>query len=559
MQLAHVPSEDLEPPERGRLCCNDGALVLDGHLRRLARGDARSRLILGQLAAAFLRRRGQQKLGFVRLDDYARERLRVSGRELQSLATVARRLKDLPHLRSAFDGGDVSWAQLRLLVAIVTPETQEHWLSQARGRTVRALEALVREANGTTDAEDSEDQVRFRLPCPRRVRRLWHRAVEMARRTAGATLSHGAMAEVIAAEGLSARMPPIERWLPEPSPVVGDADPHELINPDLDCTVVNDALPADIGALLRDHDTVDCFVLDARMRAVVEALHQTAWQTGRLLRLFLDRRLFLRMGFRSASRYLRERLSLSERKARALVAVERHTWSAPAFGEAYRTGRLSWVRALTLLPIVSERTAVAWVERAQAVSIRRLADEVDWALASRVPCDPVAPPPLGSRLDVPERQTCARQEWEPTDAEVAFRAPADVVALFRNAILAHTAPAEPLWRGLEHLLEHVVAEWEAQPRHRDPVFARDGWRCMVPGCSSRRNLHDHHVLFRSRGGDNARSNRITVCAAHHLHGIHTSVIRAWGEAPDGITWDLGVRPGRPPLLQFGPGEVYRSD
>ena len=84
------------------------------------------------------------------------------------------------------------------------------------------------------------------------------------------------------------------------------ADPHELSNPDLDCSLVDDALPADIGALLRDHDVVDCFVLDARMRAVVEALHQTAWQTGRLLRLFLDRRLFLRMGFRSASRYLRE-------------------------------------------------------------------------------------------------------------------------------------------------------------------------------------------------------------------------------------------------------------
>ena len=73
-----------------------------------------------------------------------------------------------------------------------------------------------------------------------------------------------------------------------------------------------------------------------------------------------------------------------------------------------------------------------------------------------------------------------------------------------------------------------------------------------------RNLHDHHVLFRSRGGGNARANRITVCAAHHLHGLHTSVIRAWGEAPDGITWELGVRVGRLPLLRFGAGEVYEQ-
>ena len=168
------------------------------------------------------------------------------------------------------------------------------------------------------------------------------------------------------------------------------------------------------------------------------------------------------------------------------------------------------------------------------------------------------PPALGIRLCTARRQTCARPDWEPTDADVSFRAPADVVALFRNAILAYAAPAEPLWRGLEHLLEHVVAEWESQPRHRDPVFARDGWRCTVPACSSRRNLHDHHVLFRSRGGGNSRANRITVCAAHHLHGIHTSVIRAWGEAPDGITWELGARAGRPPLLRFGTGEVYEE-
>mgnify|MGYP001612192616 CR=1 FL=1 len=47
---------------------------------------------------------------------------------------------------------------------------------------------------------------------------------------------------------------------------------------------------------------------------------------------------------------------------------------------------------------------------------------------------------------------CARSEWEPTDSDVTFRALADTIALFRSAILAYTAPAEPLWRGLEHLL-----------------------------------------------------------------------------------------------------------
>jgi hypothetical protein len=96
--------------------------------------------------------------------------------------------------------------------------------------------------------------------------------------------------------------------------------------------------------------------------------------------------------------------------------------------------------------------------------------------------------------------------------------------------------------------EHVQAEWESQPRHSDPIFARDRWRCAVPACS-RKQLHDHHIVFRSRGGDNARDNRITVSAWHHLRGIHAGIVRATGDAPADITWELGVRAGRRPLLR----------
>jgi hypothetical protein len=93
-------------------------------------------------------------------------------------------------------------------------------------------------------------------------------------------------------------------------------------------------------------------------------------------------------------------------------------------------------------------------------------------------------------------------------------------------------------------------------RHHDLVFARDGWRCTVPACSGR-NLHDHHIRFRSRGGGNARDNRTTVCAAHHLHGIHDGTIQASGTAPHAIEWQLGVRTGASPLLAFV-GDRYRG-
>jgi len=51
-------------------------------------------------------------------------------------------------------------------------------------------------------------------------------------------------------------------------------------------------------------------------------------------------------------------------------------------------------------------------------------------------------------------------------------------------------------------------------------------------------------------GDNARDNRVTVCAWHHLHGIDGGVVRASGEAPADIVWELGVRAGRTSLLRL---------
>jgi hypothetical protein len=123
--------------------------------------------------------------------------------------------------------------------------------------------------------------------------------------------------------------------------------------------------------------------------------------------------------------------------------------------------------------------------------------------------------------------------------------PAAVVALLRAAIAAFAKPSDVPWQGLERLLRHVTAEWDARPRHRDPIFERDGWRCVVPACTSRRNLHDHHLLFRSRGGGNARDNRITVCVWHHLHGLDGGRVRAWGARRRGSTGRSASRAGVP--------------
>ena len=547
-----APADILDPPGRGSHH-TECAGVLDGHLRRLAHQDTACRRVLGRLACAFLSRDGHHKIGFSKLGDYTRERLGISAREFQELAHVARRLQELPAIAAAFDERTVSWTQVRQLVGVATLETQHEWLALARCRTTRALAALVavrrgREPPDDDDTVEGELRVRFAMRCPERLRSLWRDTVELARRMAGADVPPWQAAEAIAAEGLSA-----PESVPTPRPPVAPSvsDPDE---PPVSCAEsagLGAAIPPDVAELVRDLVCADVFTLDQKLRACLCHMQRIDWQMGRLLRLFIDLRLHQFFGLRSSACYIRERLGMSVRKARALAALERRAGLAPALADAYRDGRLSWIQALTLLPVVSELHGEAWVARAGEVTLRRLVAEVGWSLESR--CG--SPPPLGAALVAPEMQMRAPEEGEPADAELRFSGPVSVVALFRAAIAGLKRHAEPQWVGLERLLRHAKREWESQPRHRDPIFERDGWRCAVPICTARTSLHDHHVVYRSRGGEHVWGNRVAICAWHHLRGIHGGIIKVTGRAPDDLVWEIGVRRGRPPLLRTH-GECY---
>ena len=59
---------------------------------------------------------------------------------------------------------------------------------------------------------------------------------------------------------------------------------------------------------------------------------------------------------------------------------------------------------------------------------------------------------------------------------------------------------------------------ESYRRLRQQVLERDGWRCQYCGHSTQ--LEVHHVQSRSRLGDDAERNLITLCASCHqdVHG-----------------------------------------
>jgi hypothetical protein len=222
------------------------------------------------------------------------------------------------------------------------------------------------------------------------------------------------------------------------------------------------------------------------------------------------------------------------------------------------------------------------------------ADALDPAALAGSPLDRTSPldPDVFLRLRLPDdlatsllaavessRRALSRQAdsvpWDEPWPDTGAGSSPSVLAARMFSIRARRVPA---WVGLLALIEGFVLTWDTdeqgprRPRDRDAVYIRDGWRCTAPGCTSRRNLEDHHLTYRSRGGGDQLSNRTCLCRFHHQRGEHGDLASCRGEAPLGITWRLGraaaatwyrnerrLRDGRPLDEQLRDGRLGDGD
>ena len=503
----------------------------DARLRELAAARVAARPLLGALGVALIGRRVYEAVGYRSLGDYGRERLGVGARSIREWARVWRRLCELPVLRRAVLAGEIGWAVARRVVGLVTAETQEVCLAAVRGRTLRAVNAIVAAVRRAEEqvaaeprtpalAEESEaDRVLVRFACTPREADLWRAALELARRVAGEELAVWECAERVAAEAASAVgvEPPLagEESVSAHSRVAApgrarhgpDANEHGLRDeafPRVRWTPAPGRLSARLAALAEGLESAGSREIDRRLRAAIAFLQTLDLETGRILRQMADRGLFAEVGFAGLARYAEERLEICARTARRLVALARAEHRAPEVAIAFRRGRIHAFQAQVLARAAHLESARAWVERARQVTLRRLEEEAEGAL--------------------------------PTRAVVAFRAPPEVAAFFLS-MLAHAD-------SLERLLAHAITTWvEAGARFDDYAdFTRDGFRCTVPGCTARRNLQSHHIRFRSAGGPDEPWNRTTLCAQHHQRGVHGGTLRIQGRAPHALVYALGPEP-----------------
>lgn len=581
-------------------------LKVEDRLIELAHACGPLRRVLAVLAASFMKRRAWETLGYARIGDYARERLGISPRMLQEFARVDGCLVQLPELEGALVSGGLPWSKVRLLARVASAENEAELIELARHTSVRALERSLRcvdvGASGAlkqpTDEEGASVESRecVALSVPMRVAFLWHRTRDQAAKQAGETTPPARVLEWVtaevgswlgaphsdeepsgrdAAESRSLDLPPQQG--PRARPELAASGPRAYV-----------ASSVEIPAFLKPHiaslDAASPHELDARLRRVQRLEQRLDAEIAQLLRCVTSAEYEWRGRYQTRDQFARECLGMSPRKARALVSLDRAGDRCPELRRAFRDGSLSWVQAQVVARLVTKGEAHnegldRWVVWAQSVTVRELEEAVERAQLVR-DTDPARwealrdEPERFASVAVPpvdERQVCSHSTGVEWPVRIRLAAPGDVARLFRRALCAVRLAIERATGCLpsegaafEAMICHALDAWQVEDpwlrerarraKREYAVFDRDGWRCVVPGCTSRRSLQAHHIVFRSAGGSDNEENLTTLCAFHHLRGVHSGRVRITGAAPDALCFELGVRDGGPPLVRYRSGD-----
>jgi len=336
--------------------------------------------------------------------------------------------------------------------------------------------------------------------------------------------------------------------------------------------------------------------LDEQLRTLIALEDEIDCRLGRLLAEMGDRGAWARLMFAGVGHYAEQRLGLSRTSAEDRAGLCRALRGLRLLRDAYECGKIGFEAALLVRRVLGrgptdKEEEGAWVSHAEGVTIKRLRDEgrfVGRSVALETARTQVAPPddaawhaslaraPGTALSRIAALGKVAASGGLP-DVFLRLRMPADLAAGFLAAIESRkralselveqvhwcepwpdpAAPGSvlaartfsvrcrsvPAWAGLLALIEEYAGTWDdpaqAPRRAADAVYIRDGWRCAAPGCTSRQNLEEHHVVYRSRCGSHDLSNRTCACRFHHQMGEHGSLASCSGTAPLGIRWVLG--------------------
>jgi hypothetical protein len=122
---------------------------IDRQLRSLAQRRAALDVEEARLLLLARRLEVHVPLGYGTFVEYVERVLGYRPRTAQERVRVAECLEELPATRAALASGEVSFSVVRVLTRVATPDTEDAWLAEVRGKTMREIEqALAGRAEG---------------------------------------------------------------------------------------------------------------------------------------------------------------------------------------------------------------------------------------------------------------------------------------------------------------------------------------------------------------------------------------------------------------------------
>ena len=521
------------PRERDEAVCAEAARVVDRLLAPIARGRGALDVAIGEGLDLLSMGDRVLRLGYSGIGDYARERLGIAASTARKMARLARELRDRPIVRLAVQSGEMSVRKAEAVLPVARGDAEVSWVARARVDTVRGLKVAVKDPDAPDPEEDEEDEEwgRLSIPLSAEARPDVDEAFELAKKALGKNPLKWQRSVALCEEFLSVHPAPDDGGGGGPllsAPAKDSMEPIKELLEQESAQWAFLAQPEPVPAEAPSPDAEDDpWLLDEELRRFTERRNQRDASFGHLALHFRSLEGWRHLGFASLEHYCCERLGMGERTVQQRIALERKLHDFPSLRQAMRDGRVSYEKARLIARHATAVTVDALIDRARQMTCIELRRELE------------------AKEEV---QMCAKGEF-------ALVAPRRVVALLDLVIrAAHKEAGRSLPPGecLRMIARHFIEVWKPILPERNTlqkqVLARDRGLCQVPGCS-RAAEHAHHIDYLSAGGADEAGNLISLCATHHLHGVHMGYIRVSGNAPHGLRWQLGVRLGKAPLVE----------
>ena len=522
--------------ERDERVCSEIVLVVDRLLAMVARAPGAIDVAIGEALDRLDARDGAAIFGHSGIPDYSREELDIAGSSAEKMSRLSRELRTRPLLQAAVREGSVTAREAEAILPVAKGEDEALWVDRARKESLRSLKQAVKAPGPVED--DEESVAVFRAHVPSELRPLVDEAEELAGRVVGAASPRWHRTRAVCEEYLSTH--PASRHAAVSFSGARDQS-LEALKKLLEEETEHWAslgLPAAVRAPDALPDGADVFALDRELRRLAQQRRRCGEMLGFLAMLFQAMKGWHYVGFASFGHYCDERLGMAERTVAQRAALERKLYQLPVLREALRDRRISYEHARLLARSADAGSLEAWIARAEELTVIELRRELQ-----------------GKE----EAQMCARREYRVSLPRSVAGLLAATIQAVREAEGRWLPPGECYAKACAHFVEVWKPLLATRNTLSGRVLRRDRGLCQVPVCS-RAAAHAHHMVFRSAGGSDDEANLTSLCAAHHLRGVHMGRVRVSAVPPDRLRWELGVSSGRAPRRVFvRPAPALRSD